>query len=255
MRMLGRACSLALVLMVEAWCSASAPVRAGEKHDLRYHFAPGQQLKYRYYLVGKTIENGQTSPIRVQYQALEEVTAADPEAGLFTLAERAEKVRGTVFDAHGFGLLVAGEVIERQVDAQGRVKSAAGYAPGSRYYLRWLILPGNTVAVGDFWKFSGALAFTLRGQDLPTPCTILYSLDKITPYKGRPCAKIRLQGSYQAVSKSGDLVVLGTITGWAFFDLERGVIKDLKIQETQKQKVKSESWAKSVEYELTALQE
>jgi len=253
--MFERARGLVLGLLVGAVGSAAGFVQAQPKYDLLYRFEPGQQLKYHYYLVGKTVENGKAGPIRLQYYAREEVTDADAAAGLFTLVERAEKVQGAKFDAPSFGLVTGEEVIERQVDAQGRVKSVARYSPGSRYYLRWLVLPGNPVAKGDFWKYTTTLAFTIQGQALTAPCTIIYVLDKKTTYKGRPCVKIRLQGSYQAADDSGDRVVAGTITGWAFFDLERGAIKDLKIQETQNQKVKSEKWAKSVEYELTVLQE
>src|SRR3990172_8945945 len=83
---------------------AATPAPAQRVYDLSYRYEPGQQIKHRYYVVGKTTDNAGTVNIQAQFRGVREAAGTDPASGMFLLKERVEDFRGTEFDARGFGL-------------------------------------------------------------------------------------------------------------------------------------------------------
>ena len=238
------------VSVILAW-----PVSGQEKYNLRYEFEPGKSAIYHKFVEGVVRETSGDKVIHLQFLDNWEVASGDQGDGLFTVRQTGSEYqnKGAKFDFREYGLPAENEPIERLMDTLGRIESVSHYQKGSRYFINCLTFPGAPVAVGESWKYSPAVTFTPYGRTVSAPVNLIYTLENIIRYKGRICAKISVNGSYLYKNQAGDILLVGEITGRAYFDLENNIELDYEIKEVRSERSPTEKLQKNMMVKVTSL--
>jgi hypothetical protein len=232
-----------------------SPLPAQQKYELKYDFAPGKTFSHRMYLQGSLQQPGEDKVLHLQFLEKWEVVSGDSGQSIYTIRQTGLQYQGTKIALREFGLPPENEPIEKRMDVLGRIDEVSHYQKGSRYHLNCLTFPGKPVAVGESWKYSPTLTFSPFGRTVNTPISIIYTLEKVLSYKGRPCAKISISGSYRNKSESGDVMVVGEISGRAYFDLKEKQEVDYELKEARTERLISENKQRSMAIKITSLKE
>lgn len=233
----------------------ASDLKSQEKYNLSYDFTPGKVILHRKYLEGTMRQPGGDRILHLQYLDKWEVAGGESGQTIFTVRQTGSQYKGTRFDLREFGLTPENEPIERRMDVSGRVDEVSHYQKGSRYHLNSLTFPGKPVAVGESWKYSPTITFTPFGRNVNIPVNIIYTLEKVLNYKGRPCAKIVVSGTYRYRSETGDLIVAGDINGKVYFDMREKLEVDYEFKEVRTERIASEKLERNLVIKTTSLKE
>ncbi len=236
-------------------CLPLIHLKSQEKYDLKYDFSAGKVLLQRKYLQGRIQQPGEDKVIHLQFMDKWEVASGGAGQSFFTIRQTGSQYQGTRPDLRELGLPPENETIEKRMDMLGRVDEVSHYQKGSRFHINCLTFPGRPVAVGESWKYSPTITFTPFGRTVSTTFNIIYTLEKVVNYKGRPCAKVAVSGSYKYRSENGDVIVAGEVQGKAFFDMRDKLEVDYEINEIRTERIVSENLERNMVIKITSLKE